>query len=207
MGQYYKIVNLDKGQYLHPHALGDGLKLLEFACSAPGTMTALAILLADSNGRGGGDLMGPYDPKTGRTLDVPDPYGLIGSWAGDRIVVTGDYGDHGKLYGVCPDDDPPRDDRGREWNMYHYASEVFCDISEAVKELICQDSYVKSEMGDAWSEKVGFDTDHKFAPRAQAPDPTPEPAPDPEDPEPPAAPDPTPPEPPTTGGDPDLDGF
>ena len=35
---------------------GDGLKLLEFASSSCATMTALAILLADGNNRGGGDL-------------------------------------------------------------------------------------------------------------------------------------------------------
>ena len=35
MGQYFKVVNLDKKQYLHPHRLGDKLNL------------ALALLLAD----------------------------------------------------------------------------------------------------------------------------------------------------------------
>lgn len=79
MGQYYVIVNLDKKQYLHPHRAGDGLKLLEFACSSNATMTCLAILLADGNGRGGGDLRSE------------DP--IVGSWAGDRIVVAGDYAD------------------------------------------------------------------------------------------------------------------
>ena len=29
-GQYYLPVNLDKGEYLDPHKLGDGLKLMEF---------------------------------------------------------------------------------------------------------------------------------------------------------------------------------
>ena len=46
MGQYYIIVNLDKKQFIHPHKFGDGIKLLEFADSTPGTMTALAVLLA-----------------------------------------------------------------------------------------------------------------------------------------------------------------
>ena len=77
MGQYYKIVNLDKKQFLHPHKFGDGLKLLEFGGSGEGTMLGLAVLLANSNGRGSGDLHS----------DNP----IIGSWAGDRIVVAGDY--------------------------------------------------------------------------------------------------------------------
>ena len=83
MGQYYYIVNCDKKQYLHPHKFGDGLKLLEFGCSSDGTMTGLAVLLADGNGRGGGD------------LHSKNP--IIGSWAGDRIVIAGDYADPGKF--------------------------------------------------------------------------------------------------------------
>ena len=79
MGQYYLIVNVDKGEYLNPHRFGDGLKLLEFGPSGSGTMTGLAVLLADGNGRGGGDL----------GSDHP----IIGSWAGNRIVVAGDYAD------------------------------------------------------------------------------------------------------------------
>jgi hypothetical protein len=78
MGQYYKVVNLDKKQYLEPHGFGNGAKLMEFA-SGGGTMMALGVLLADGNGCGGGD------------LDSSDP--LVGSWAGDRIVIAGDYAD------------------------------------------------------------------------------------------------------------------
>jgi hypothetical protein len=72
MGQYFKIVNLDKRQYLHPHTLGDGLKLLEFSASSEGTMSALALLCADNDDGCGGD--------------------LVGSWCGDRIAILGDYG-------------------------------------------------------------------------------------------------------------------
>ena len=80
MGQYYKVVNLDKKEYLHPHKFDDGMKLLEFGCSREGTMTGLSILLAEGNGRGGGDLHS----------DNP----IIGSWARDRIAVVGDYADN-----------------------------------------------------------------------------------------------------------------
>lgn len=95
MGQYYYIVNLDKKQYLHPHAFGDGLKLMEFGCSGEGTLLALAALLADGNGQGFGDLKSDDS--------------LVGSWAGDRIVVAGDYaapghwGVEGTLYDACGD--------------------------------------------------------------------------------------------------------
>ena len=46
MGQYYKVCNIDKGEYLDAHSFGDGLKLLEFGASGGGTMLGLAILLA-----------------------------------------------------------------------------------------------------------------------------------------------------------------
>ena len=81
MGQYHKVMNLDKKQYLMPHRLGDGLKLMEFGNSAGGVMTGLAILLAVSNGRGGGDL----------NADDHEFAPLVGSWGGDRIAIVGDY--------------------------------------------------------------------------------------------------------------------
>src|SRR5437016_9325257 len=87
MGQYYLIVNLDKRQFLNPHRFGCGLKLMEFSNSRHGPLQGLAILLAHANGRGGGDL--------GTERLSPDEVSLIGSWAGDRIVVAGDYDDPG----------------------------------------------------------------------------------------------------------------
>lgn len=111
MGQYYKIVNLDKRQYLHPHRFGDGLKLMEFAASGDGVMCGLAVLLADGNGRGGGD------------LDSSDP--LVGSWAGDRVVIAGDYGDPGRFLEEYPDR-----------NIYDVASEEFEDISDRVIRIV-----------------------------------------------------------------------
>lgn len=129
MGQYYLIVNVDKGQYLHPHKFGDGLKLMEFGNSQYGTLTGLAVLLADGNNRGGGDLR------------TDDP--IVGSWAGDRIVVAGDYADGGKfllevseseLRGIAKkhltDGDP------KEVNLYFYAQEKFEDISDKVIKAI-----------------------------------------------------------------------
>ncbi len=56
MGQYYKIVNIKKKQYISPYTFGDGSKLMEFSMSANGVLAGLAILLADGNGKGGGDL-------------------------------------------------------------------------------------------------------------------------------------------------------
>ena len=90
MGQYFYIVNLDKQEFLHPHCFGDGLKLMEFGCSPTGTMLGLALLLRRSSESGGGDFPGS------------DPEGLLGRWAGDRIVVIGDY-DESDLYQQADD--------------------------------------------------------------------------------------------------------
>lgn len=147
MGQYYYPVNLDKRQFIHPHKFGDGLKLLEFGCSGDGTMTGLAILLSDGNNRGGGDLHS----------DNP----IIGSWAGDRIVISGDYSDPGKfisgndegdLLQYCRDKQEQRDatnDQKLEWakancNLHTLANFCFEDISEKVIEAMKDDPYLKS---------------------------------------------------------------
>ena len=68
MGEYFKIVNLSKGQFLHPHKLAEGLKRFELGSNC---MTALSYLLARGEG------MGP----------------LEGSWRGDSIAILGDYRD------------------------------------------------------------------------------------------------------------------
>ena len=132
MGQYYLIVNVDKGEYLYPHKFGDGLKLMEFGNSACGTLTGLAVLLADGNNRGGGDLR------------TDDP--IVGSWAGDRIVVAGDYADGGKflpenatkaeLQKIAKECFTEGHQKPEEVNLYHYAQEKFEDISDRVIKTI-----------------------------------------------------------------------
>lgn len=76
MGQYWKPVNLDKREFIDPHRLGCGLKLWEQIAN-PEVGRALVILLAVMpERRGGGDLQS-------------NPF--IGRWAGDRVVLVGDY--------------------------------------------------------------------------------------------------------------------
>lgn len=98
MGQYHYLINLDKKQFVHPHQIGNGLKLHEQVGWPYSTSTALAMLLAASSrdgGRGGGDFHAPHP--------------LIGSWAGDRIAFVGDYAetedipgfDAPHIYEVC----------------------------------------------------------------------------------------------------------
>ncbi len=129
MGQYYKIVNLDKQEFLNTYTFNDGAKLLEFGCSREGTMTALAVLLSDGNGRGGGD------------LHSDDP--IIGSWAGDRIVIAGDYADEENF--LQKDQILKHmiiSDNSEKPNLYHYAVEYFKDISKKVLEAMLEDRYL-----------------------------------------------------------------
>lgn len=88
MGQYHKIVNLDKREFISPAGLSIGVKALEQILAAASTQEALFMLLMCSNGRGGGDIR------------ASDPHGLIGRWAGDRIAVVGDYTEDDDLDGI-----------------------------------------------------------------------------------------------------------
>jgi len=117
MGQYFIVVNYDRKEYIHPHKFGDGLKLMEFGNSAGGTMLALALLLRQSNEGGGGDYRGEHG-------------GALGLWAGDAIVIVGDYDSSG---------------------LYDKAFEQYRDVSEAALELMVQDSYVRH---DLWARGV-----------------------------------------------------
>ena len=136
MGQYYLACNLDKGQVLDPWTFGDGAKLVEFGASGGGLMTALALLLADGNNRGSGDLRSE------------DP--LIGSWAGDRLVITGDYADKGRFlpHGVDPGQ-----------TLYRYARDHFEDVSFKVLELMCVDPHLKEDLllRTAWCQGAEYD--------------------------------------------------
>lgn len=80
MGQYYKIVNQTKKEYLHPHKFDTGFKLLEWL-GTDIVSIALPLLLVNSNGRGGGDI----------NEESLQDSGILGSWAGDNIVISGDY--------------------------------------------------------------------------------------------------------------------
>lgn len=76
MGQYHHPTNIDDLEGVHPHALGDGLKLMEFGQSGWGTMLALGVLI-----------------------------GPEGRWAGKRIAIIGDYVEPGDLKVNAPDVD------------------------------------------------------------------------------------------------------
>ena len=114
MGQYHIIVNLDKKEYLHPHNFNDGLKFLEFVNS--GTTLAMCVLMAHSNGLGGGDFTPPdldyinktepmrvWDDKKGAFIKIQKTFtqkdhdeicSYMGHWVGDRVIILGDYSEY-----------------------------------------------------------------------------------------------------------------
>ena len=153
------IVNVDKEEYLHPHKFNEGLKLMEFGPTGDGMMFALAALLADGDGRGGGDLFINCTEEE-FTLDE-DNYNrfqscggqyiyihkLFGSWAGDRIVIAGDYADKNYI--------PLVDDQLKEAvsdNLYHYVQDEksnYKDISEEIIQAI-------AEASASWTSPFGI---------------------------------------------------
>jgi hypothetical protein len=132
MGQYYYCVNIDKKEYIHPHKFGDGLKLTEFGLSGMGTMAGLAILLADGNGRGGGDIQ--EDPVSE----------IVGRWAGDRIVIAGDYADEGRFVTAM---DVKKPLEAKKICLHDLASDHFKDISYDVLFALMADSYFREGYG------------------------------------------------------------
>jgi hypothetical protein len=149
VGQYHLVVNLDKRAYLHPNHLGDGLKLMEFG-DGGATLTALAILLAKDNGRGLGDLhvampdtpLEHWEKDEFNLKRVRTPHAhLVGSWAGDRITIAGDYGDN------LP---------GREENLYSIVQHEYVDISASMRELVNCDRYLKQRFAEQfkWAESL-----------------------------------------------------
>ena len=104
MGQYHEVYNLDKQERIHPHRIDNGLKLFEQVGHIGSTSTALFALLANSNARGGGDF--------------PD-HPMIGRWAGDRILIQGDYAEPSDQAYTDPD------------NL-----ETFKDISKDVADML-----------------------------------------------------------------------
>lgn len=103
IGQYWKVVNLDRREYLDPHKLGSGLKLWELIANK-GVTEALVILQAafyERRGGGDGDLDSNWHGPDRVDMRTEGPklsqkYRDIaartwGRWVNNRVVIVGDY--------------------------------------------------------------------------------------------------------------------
>lgn len=86
MGQYHKVINLDKQEVVDPHGLGLGSKQYEHNGCEASLADAIYLLVMSSPNRGGGDWS--FDSATS------------GRWCGDRVVVLGDYTTDEDIEGV-----------------------------------------------------------------------------------------------------------
>jgi len=133
MGQYHKIVNLDRKEYLDPHKLGCGLKQWEQLANHPGTGAALLVLLASaSTGAGGGDF------AAGNEAGAPT---VIGRWRGERIAMIGDYDDAvtyvvGHPQRAKPEDTMTGAEIYRACDSHPDIGESWTDLSNAVALVI-----------------------------------------------------------------------
>lgn len=127
MDQYWRIVNVDKKEFLNPYALDSGAKLWEqLANECPSK--ALMILVANMPvSRGGGDLA---DNE------------VIGRWAGDRIIMVGDYAENG---------DHPKIKTGK---IYEKCGAEYTDITDLVKPILekeLEGKFVETGYGIDWT--------------------------------------------------------
>jgi hypothetical protein len=77
MGQYHKLINLDKKEVVEPHDIGLFSKQYEHTGVEGSLADAIYLLVMSSPASGGGDW--PYVEE------------ISGRWCGDRVVVLGDY--------------------------------------------------------------------------------------------------------------------
>tara|TARA_R100000734_G_C3303039_1_gene93541 strand:+ start:481 stop:984 length:504 start_codon:yes stop_codon:yes gene_type:complete len=129
MGQYYKVFNKTKKEYLNPHSFGNGLKLMEFTSDGKGLLQCLSLLLAEGNGRGGGD--------------HPSKSPLIGSWSGDQITIQGDYADD-----TIWDQLQKKDHEGNKNPKYV----KWTDISMDIYRVLLEDSWIALDMKNQLKE-------------------------------------------------------
>jgi hypothetical protein len=142
MGQYHIVINLDKKEFIHPHEIGNGLKLHEQCGWRYSTATVLTMLLAASNGRGGGDF---------------SEHPLVGSWAGNRIAFIGDYAEV---------TDIPGEDAPSIYNQCSYnhkvsskESQKWKNISSRVREMMSREFNIHYEGNSGWLQIEENDED------------------------------------------------
>ena len=148
MGQYHMLFNLTKKEYICPYNLGYGLKLWEQSGGVIGGIgNVLYILLACSDGRGGGDYN--IDKNYNKQLIGGKREVIAGRWAGDRIAVIGDYAE----------DDDIKVDGINASKVYSNAEEEYTEISHLLIPVLEKMYTVKFSKNDGWREVIDLKTD------------------------------------------------
>jgi len=108
MGQYFKIANLDKKEFIRTWDINHGAKFLEILWNNIARL--VPYLLRKSDDGGGGDINNFEELR------------YCGRWACDRIVIIGDY-DSSNLYGEI--------DEAKGWtNISKEAAKEFNSVIE-----------------------------------------------------------------------------
>lgn len=138
MGQYWKVVNLTKREFIHPHRLGSGLKLWEIIANEPVGQALLILTAAMPEARGGGDLDSTH----------VDGEKVVGRWAGDRIAIVGDYAedddlsnDYGDppasvIYSLCSEEKYLKEDSEFAKLVKKHGGKVWRDVSPWVRQIM-----------------------------------------------------------------------
>lgn len=147
MGQYHVPVNLTKREYLEPHTLGDGIKLMEFGQSGFRTMFALGYLLAND---WKGDIItiagdyeeeGDHDPELLKQLGI-DP--------GESSIYSLARGSGNKAYFEIYD----QGDKTGKYDMVAWnTSKTFTDVtSRTIAAIESADIAIWGKEKGEWSE-------------------------------------------------------
>lgn len=111
MGQYFLLANITKREVVDPGKLNQLVKFKEWLSGDQARV--LVWLLRRSDESGGGD------------IDDPDRYETLGRWAGDQVLLVGDYDSSG---------------------LYKEAGRSFKDISEKLRQEYndgCDDATIR----------------------------------------------------------------
>jgi hypothetical protein len=136
MGQYHLLVNIDKREYLNPGEIGLGVKQWEHQSHPQWKMAgsvadAMYILTMTSPNRGGGDMPGTD---------------ISGRWAGDRVMVVGDY---------TEDEDLPAHFLAGQ--IYGEAKNHYTEIGAEVREAFTTVYGLRWEKGSYGWERLALD--------------------------------------------------
>lgn len=124
MGQYFRLINYDKREYVDPWAIGGGAKLWEWCANHQAGV--IPFLLRDSDEGGGGD--------------IRKDYSTAGRWASDRIALVGDYDYSGDWERV-------------EDEFHNISRELVCEYNDFIEVQAFQLDLPPEEPGDTPEDK------------------------------------------------------